>query len=299
MKAVEIVKKIYHIKDREWKLFFKENENDEVIYVVRFFRKEGLMSMLYKALGQIEYSVDNGWVPYIDTQHFNNMYQVKDQNSWECFFTQPELKINNEGRQKKYILGSPSRMGTELFNKYWAFSFEDYSEKSKFLNQHIKLNEKIIERVNNYCKRVDLNKCVGVYCRGTDYVSLKPKGHPVQPSVEEVIEKIEEFLKKEDANIFLVTEDSTIKNRLFNKFPDKLITIDEDIVFDDYHTGKMLADSIEQKNKIEVASVYLMKILCLAKCKRLIASKTNGSLMALIFNGGGYEETYVFDKGFY
>lgn len=114
-----------------------------------------------------------------------------------------------------------------------------------------------------------------------------------------MIEVTKQFLIKEDANVFLVTEDANIKEAMKAEFADKLITLSEDIVFNDYKNGKMLSDSIESQRKIEVALIYLVKILCLARCKRLIASKTNGSLMALILNGGGYTQTHVFDKGFY
>lgn len=285
MKTTEFIKKIYHIKDREFKLYLKQTDEDEVIYVIRFFPKEGLMSMLYSALKQIEYAISKGWTPYIDTQHFSNMYQVKKINSWECFFSQPTITVKSK-KSKKYIIGSPMRNGTDLFKQYWAEAFANYEEKSGFLTKYIKLLPEIENKVIGYREEFELDKCIGVYCRGTDYISLKPKGHPVQPSVDEMIKKISEFLEKESANIFLVTEDAKIKETLLQQFGERIVTLKEDKVFENYKEGKMLSDSIESQNKIDVASTYLMKILCLARCKRLIASKTNGSLMALIFNGG-------------
>ena len=300
MKVVEIAKKIYHIKDREWKLFFKENKkNDEVIYVVRFFPKEGLMSMLYKTLRQVEYAVSKGWVPYVDTQHFSNMYKVKGVNSWECFFTQPKVPCEKK-KYRKYVIGNPGKHGTECFTEYWASAFNNYDKKNALLNKYIAIDNAIEKKVDEYAEKLQLSTCVGVLCRGTDYVSLKPKGHPIQPSVDEVAAVIDKFLEEEDSRIFLVTEDSKIKAAISEQYKGKIITIDEDVVFEKYHEGKMLADSIGGQDKIRVASVYLIKILCLARCKRLIASKTNGSLMALILNGGGgYIQTHVFDKGFY
>lgn len=296
MKAVEIAKKIYHIKDKEFKLFFKENKNDEIIYIIRFFPKEGLMSMLYKTLGQIEYAVNKGWIPYIDTQHFSNMYQVKDINSWESFFSQP--MVPREKNYTKYVIGNPGRHGMELFTEYWASSFNNYEEKNEFLRRYIAVNKTNEKKVNEYTEILKLPTCLGVLCRGTDYVSLKPKGHPIQPSIDEIVEMIDDFLKEEGSKIFLVTEDSKIKAKIDERYRKRVITIDDDIVFEQYHTGKMLADSIREQDKVSVASTYLIKILCLARCKRLVASKTNGSFMALILNGG-YTRTHVFDKGFY
>lgn len=297
MRIIEVVKKIYHLKYKEFKLFRKQNDSDEVIYIIRFFPKEGLMSMLYRTLSQIEYAVSKGWTPYIDTQHFSNMYQVRGVNSWEYFFSQP-IVIGKNKKTKKYVIGSQVQKGTNLFKDYWAVSFDHYREKLMFLTKYIRILPEMEEKVDGYCRELELDKCIGVYCRGTDYVSLKPKGHPAQPSIDEVIEKISEFLERENSNIFLVTEDAKIKETLSQKFGERIITIKEDKVFANYKKGKMLVDSIESQNKIDVASTYMVKILCLARCKRLIVSKTNGSLMALIFRGND-NETFVFDKGFY
>ncbi|MBQ6973020.1 MAG: hypothetical protein IJP86_11790 [Synergistaceae bacterium] len=44
---------------------------------------------------------------------------------------------------------------------------------------------------------------------------------------------------------------------------------------------------------------YLVKMLCLARCRCLIASSTAGSTFARLVNNGKYAEDYVFDLGVY
>lgn len=130
---------------------------------------------------------------------------------------------------------------------------------------------------------------------------MRPKGHPVQPNVDEVCDCIRKYLNLYNRKVFLVTEDAEIKRKIMEEFPNKIVLIENDIVFNDYNKKDMLSNSIKKNdlNKIEVAKTYLIKILLLSKCRYLIASKTNGSLMALIMNGGKYEDSYLFEKGYY
>ena len=294
-------KKIYHLKYRQIKLFIGRKPANSIELIVRFYGKEGLMSMLYKAIGQVEFAERNGWGCYIDTEHFDNMYRVKGKNSWESFFSQPKINKLSGKDKKNYIISDPGGKVLDgmICGEYWAYSFEKYKEKGELFNRYFDINAEIAQAVDNYVQNLGIDKCVGVYCRGTDYTALKPKSHPVQPTVQEVTEVVQQFIDREDSKIFLVTEDAKIKQHLTEKFGDRVLTIEEDLVFDSYENGKMLADVIDENNKINAAKIYLIKILCLARCKRLVASKTNGSLMAMIFNGEKYEECYLFEKGLY
>ncbi|MCD8157615.1 MAG: hypothetical protein LUD77_01620 [Clostridiales bacterium] len=96
------------------KLFFIEpKDSEKVLYVIRFYRREGLMSMLYKALHHIEYASHKGYIPYIDTKHFFNAYKIKGENSWEQFFSQPKAYQMASNKHRKVILAAPG-WGGEL-----------------------------------------------------------------------------------------------------------------------------------------------------------------------------------------
>ena len=41
---------------------------------------------------------------------------------------------------------------------------------------------------------VETDRVLGVLCRGTDYTSRKPKNHPIQPSIDMVVDKIDSML---------------------------------------------------------------------------------------------------------
>ena len=52
-------------------------------------------------------------------------------------------------------------------------------------NDLINLSNKIIQRLFNNSKNI-----LGVLTRGTDYISKKPKDHPIQPNITDVINDV-------------------------------------------------------------------------------------------------------------
>lgn len=292
--------KIYVLQFNEYKLFLrKPTRSEDIIYVIRFFRKEGLMSILYKACEHLEYVEMQGYTPYVDMKHFPTIYRC-DGNAWESFFEQPVEQEQQNIKKKRYILAWTSRPPkTKWYEVYWAEAFCNYKEKNRIFHNYIRIKPDILEIVDEIGKKIQIENCIGLLIRGTDYAALKPKGHPIQPELLDVMSKLDEFIEKYQAKCFLVTEDKEIRSRILDKYGNQIVTIPNDITIDDYQKGKMLGDSIQKENSIAIGKCYLEKIVLLSRCKYLIASKTNGSLMALIMNNETYEDCWVFDCGMY
>ena len=70
--------------------------------------------------------------------------------------------------------------------------------------------DEVLELLESEAEVLDIDNCIGVYVRGTDYVKLRPSGEYVQPNVKQVEEQISKFIEKYQAPIFLVTEDVNI-----------------------------------------------------------------------------------------
>lgn len=296
----KVATKIYILQFDEHKLFLREPEKSEdIIYAIRFFKKEGLMSILYKACEHLEYAEMQGYTPYVDMKHFPTIYQC-DGNAWECFFEQPVKpeKLNKKG--KKVILAWTSRPPkTKWYEVYWAEAFDNYREKNRIFSDYIRIKPDILKKIDEIGYQLSIENCIGLLVRGTDYASLKPEGHPIQPELSDVMKKLEEFLEKYQTKCFLVTEDKEIRSKIMERFGNQIVTIPDDITIDTYQQGKMLGDSIEKDRSIIVGERYLEKIVLLSRCRYLIASKTNGSLMALIMNNETYEDCWLFDCGMY
>lgn len=90
MRIKKFLKKIYAIQFKELRLYFGKT-NKKIKYVIRFFPREGLMSMLYKACGHVEYALRKGYVPVVDIEHFRTVYKAC---TWSDFF---ELRIQGQG----------------------------------------------------------------------------------------------------------------------------------------------------------------------------------------------------------
>ena len=161
------------------------------------------------------------------------------------------------------------------------------------------MNIRIQKMLDKELKRIGKND-LGVYIRGTDYTNLKPKGHPIQPKLEMLENKIDDFIDKysEIKNIYLVTEDKTIFFKLKKKYKDMLIVSYEENMIE-YTKKEMLYLTLKDSNVLDQASKYLVKILVLSRCKYLITSITNGSVCAMAFNGDEYKDKYIFDLGIY
>lgn len=295
----QAVKRVTDLRYREIR-FPAFGREGKPVYHIRFFFGEGLMSMLYRAMTHIEYAEKHGYMPYIDLERYRTQYSVPGENAWERFFTQPKAYDPEQAKKGRYILSSctPDRSGLKLYGEYWARAFSDYAEKGEYLRERIGVNPGILREMETSGIRTEGS--LGVLARGTDYTSLRPKGHPAQPTAGEIAGMIDGALERRDyENIFLVTEDAAVRDRLLGRYGKRILLPEDGGVTEEYREGKMLYQSISAGKINDNARVYLKKILLLSRCEGLVAGKTNGSLMACILNGGKYGETSLFDRGFY
>ena len=148
---------------------------------------------------------------------------------------------------------------------------------------------------------IDIEKCIGVYIRGTDYILLKPTGEHVQPSIIQLCEKVEEFIQKyEGTSVFLVTEDQKYYDEMRSRFGNKILTVTFDSFINNYEGKSFLSKSgVLNPDKKKRGMDYLVKIILLSRCRYFVGAITMGSIAAYAMNGGKYEDEYVFDLGRY
>lgn len=155
----------------------------------------------------------------------------------------------------------------------------------------------IKELVKDKKKELLKENVLGVFVRGTDYVALKPTNHPIQPSIDMLTNKIDEYLSKYDIKqIYLVTEDYNIFNSLNNKYNNMVVGIDDYIR--DYDGKDYLRTYIKDDEYIRGLN-YLIKVLLLNECDYLISSKASGSSFAKMMKKDEYKDSYYFDLGVY
>lgn len=268
----------------------------------------GLFSYFITILGGINLCLERNLLPVIDMYTCDNIFQKNNKklNSWELFFEQPaninledineEIQIIdcNEIPNEKRPNLTMNFITNEKALNYWRKLCKKYIKLNK------KTNEYIIKCQNEYFSNNQESQTVGVLCRGTDYVNIKPYLHPVQPDVDKMIWKVRKVMSDYNCKyVFLATEDIEIYNRFTHEFTTALITPN---VYRYSNTGKYYLEEIERKKSntdIEKKGLdYLSSIYMLSKCKCLVAGRTSGSVSALILSEG-FEYSYMWNLGTY
>ena len=192
-------------------------------------------------------------------------------------------------------------------------AFKDiYSKKElhiwcQWYKKYVHLNQKTSQYVDAEYQHLfaGRNKVLGVICRGTDYLALKPSGHPVQPSTRKVIEICRKYMDYEGYDaIYLATEERKIRDAFEKAFPDKILEnkrVYYDDIYDQDDSISYIKDvHFERKNDNYLSGLeYLSSIILLSRCTALVGGNCGGTLGALFFNDEKYEFVHVFNLGLY
>lgn len=266
----------------------------------------GLASHIITNLGHIVTSLNNGYIPIIDMVNADNVFtglsKLHAVNAWELYFKQPmtaALEDISPDKEVKILDGIPKFMPNYsmdcLMNPdamaFWRNILKKYMPLSTGLNSMVEHCLKSLPFARS--------KILGILCRGTDYTNIRPYNHPVQPSLDAVLAKADEFMRIYQCGYcYLATEDQDILNAFQSKFQDKLLTTQKIYYESD------LADTINQTNISNHVDVhrknmeYLTALILLSKCQYFIGGRTSGTVVSLLFSDG-FEETYIWNCGRY
>ena len=149
------------------------------------------------------------------------------------------------------------------------------------------------------------SRILGVICRGTDYLTLKPSGHPVQPSVEEVICYCRKHMEQYSYDaIYLATEERQIRDAFCQAFPDMILENKRSYYDDIYYSDKSIqyikdVQFSRDHNNYWRGLEYFSSINLLSQCTSLIGGNCGGTLAAVFLNNGAYQHTHIFNLGLY
>ena len=286
---------------------YGELNKEKILYVIKPDYQdgvEGLLSLIYKQVLYIDYARKKGYLPYVDWKNFKTQYYNGKENAWEFFFKEPsKIKEKEVYSSKRVYLSGWTYRNINPLGLFEADIFFNSVLKKKscqLLKDNLKFNEEVLRLVQEESKKIDIKNCIGLYVRGTDYVKLQPSGEYVQPNINQVKQKVSQFIDKYQTSIFLVTEDGKIYDELIQTFGDYIKIVSYDTFIRNYDGKDVLSKSnvLEEDKKIR-GQKYLVKMILLSKCKYLISSMTQGSKFSYLLNDGKYEDEYIFDLGLY
>lgn len=149
-------------------------------------------------------------------------------------------------------------------------------------------------------------RIVEVLCRKTDYTDNRPKGHPIQPEISEVIATVKEKIDEYNCSfIYLATDEEKIY--LKKSFQELYLQIKENIMMNFIILNQKLEKMLlripwvhfNRENDLYYKSLeYISSINLLSKYNLLIAGNCGGNRAALYLNNK-YEFYHLFNKGLY
>ena len=294
---------------------FGEANPNRVFYVLTLEGTVGLLAYYRWAINALRYAIEHNYTLVIDGKNYYNTYtdihQMGKVNVWDLFFQQPFCDITLEEVYKsKYViftrgdydyrnLKQPDAYGWDLQKIETRFYYHELFAKylglsSEVIRQSEAEFTKLFQAVSG--------NVLGIQIRGTDYTKRKPFLHAIQPSIEEVGDKAEEFLSKYQIDYIYIASDEMGAIHYFEKrFPNKIIYMDR-LYYDEYNKSNeeyVVNHSFGRENDAYLRGLeYLVSIYLLAKCNYFISGNCNSCIVAHILQPQ-YLDAYVFDKGKY
>lgn len=292
-------------KWREKKVSYGEAYPEKTFFVIRrAYCKVGLFSHVMTNMGLVDHAVSKGYIPVIDMQNGRNTYLEEDkvgkENAWEYYFRQPcGYGLEDIAHAKNVILSSGLITSA---NRYPDFRIvQDQGQLDywrRVFQKWFRITDEIQEELQKRKDRLFSDrKVLGILARGTDYKASRPKGHPIQPTIQQIIAKAKEMLQTYSCEmIYLATEDADIYEALKSVFGEQLKASDQKR----YRTGanQNINDLREDGSRYRSGREYLLSMMLLAQCNCLLAGNVGGTHGVLLMTNG-FEGQYIFDLGMY
>lgn len=312
-KRIRICRKLrsvlFHNICHEWNCSFGNLNEDRTFYVIRCAKSDlGFFGMYNSVVYHIAIALQKGAEPVIDWCHYPNDYILEDNavgkvNAWEDYFQQAtDISLDEVYLSKNVIMSS----GVTAPGLDEIYDWKLLEKSQKLVKKYVRLKPEVYELCENEYHRLqmDRNRILGVKCRGTDFISTKPTGHSICPSVEQIIETIEEKRKEwGDFNfIFLATEDELIFRQLKEYYGEKIIFNETERIqstngkwLNELFDSELVGKNCKKARMLE----YLISVYLLSKCDSLIAPIVGATLGALRMRENPYTNLYLFQLGNY
>lgn len=313
----EVIKILINKRFNMNKLIQKSKiSNDDVLILKRTPPGAGLFSNYMLILEHLCFNANKKYL--VDWQNFKTHYNEKNKvlgtkNAFEYYWEQPSnYDLDFVYKNMRYLI-CDDRYDEEIFNFYDIETlFErDNIKQLNIASKLIPLNKTTQNYLDNEYSSIIKNiDTLGIFHRSTDYVKIKPKDHYIQPTIDQLIAKTQEFYKsKKFDQIFISSDD----NSAIEDFKEK-INLDLNIV----HAERSLVNSDKNERTYDKKTVFITKtkanrqndtylfgleyltdIYLLSQCKYFIGGFTSGTAAMFVLNNNKFEDKFIFDLGRY
>ena len=305
------VKKDCVLSAREWlanlayEYVICNNDSDRFYYSIVPWPGAGLSPILKKNLIKCEYAYDKGYIPFVDMQNSHSMYLAPErfgfENAWEYYFKQKiDISVDDIYQKENVVIPSmyirPQKYA-DILKGNTREQLNALYHKAFMLQDTIKT--KAQEESRRLFSEVQ-GKVMGCVYRGTDYQSIRPANHYIQPELHTFIEMCKKYKEQWNCtHVFVATEDEEALEHFKEEFRDELLYTNQ---LRYRNTGdKFLAEIRNNRENDEYmrGEEYLIAILMLVECDYLLSARNGALNAALILKDMDYEDIYIYDAGKY
>lgn len=258
------------------------------------------VAYLNNVMTLIFYALYHGCVPVIRINQ-----DRQDYNKWDWYFLQPYVVmdtditgfeevpcdiLNHDLRPDMQMIHTPENWKCKLF--------------AMLFRRFIRLNPETKQYVEDeICNIGNPAKMLGVLMRGTDYIKLRPKGHPVQPEPEEIIARVaDRFARGDLSAVYVATEEKRLYDMVGDAVGRENVRENKRQYYDElyYKSDEVLIGKVHfdrDNDNYWKGIEYLSSLIILSRCKTLVASNCGGTLFAALM--GDYEAPEIFNYGVY
>jgi len=267
----------------------------------------GLFSFYNVYLGCINKYLSKGYIPIVDMKSFENIYNnytLLNNNIWELFFEQPfgytleEIEKKAKFKEEKICESSTEDLRPNELDIYYSPISIDYWHY--FAKKFMPIKKEIIEEADTIMKKLfyESKNILGVKLRGTDYIAMRPGGHPKMPNLKTTITDVKNMDIKNNYDwIFISSEDERIKERYINEFKKKIKYLNPKVSINyNYEKPLMITENEIIKGNLDYARNYLLNIIILSKCTDLVTVRCSGAAGIFILTEG-FRNTLIYNLG--
>lgn len=169
------------------------------------------------------------------------------------------------------------------------------------------LNDATKEYIKRTKARLNWNendRILGINIRGTDYIKLQPKGHPIQPTIDELTSACEMAITSEKYDKIYITSDELSAIHIFKaRFGDRVIYMDRKY-YDSYNMNSDITHVTQvhfhrDDDRYLKGLEYFTSVELLAECTGIVSGMSGATKIALIMNDLNYEYEDLIFKGYY
>lgn len=237
----------------------------------------GIMSNAWVFLGKIYQEIQKNNTPVIDMKthlfkQFHDNETFGKVNVWNDYFKQPfDIDLDNVDISKAEI----------IFDNVnpWDYLKLDSDITNYLARKYLRPSDEVQKIIDEFFYTLDINKTVGVIIRGTDYRSMHPINHNIQPNIQDIINDIRKCMNVHNLNtVFLVTDTFEYIQMLHNNGIN-VRCLQTDFLSHYYTSGfnNSIMSKLSYQKKLIINRQYVASVFILSKLKYNILSETSAT----------------------